>query len=160
MFQTYILSEHDEVCMSLKTFSKFKIFRAEDKPKNAWHLTNRELDQLFRCSMTYHSRMKNMIRSIKQGEDFELYAIRAWSLYSQKLIGWAYLENGWVFSKGTKMEIGIYVSREHRGKGVATDLVRNIKDFAAETFPEIPVISSPWDNAGQCLFQKCDIATK
>jgi len=76
--------------------------------------------------------------------------ILAWHL--GQIVGWAMICKRFPIG-ASPWQVGCYVARPHRGRGIASKLMKRVKSSAARN--EIPkVVAAPWNRAGQALYAK------
>lgn len=69
-----------------------------------------------------------------------------------KIVGWAYMTR----RKDHNMQIGVYVSAQHRKQGIGSRLLKRAKLLANEM--DCEVYSHGWNRAGLKFYQKNSIA--
>lgn len=121
--------------------------------KNFSEMEKEELAALHRVSMQYRSHMKNLIRWFKSNElPYDVATIRAF--HDGKLIGWGYIELNYSIDT---FEVGVYVQREHRGKGLGTAIMERMKAHIDEVEKGKSIIAKPWNHIGESFFAKSGI---
>ena len=70
-----------------------------------------------------------------------------------QIIGWAFINRRRFDSK---LQIGVYVARSWRRKGVGSKLLEKARQFAKEEGREL--VCQPWNNAGYSFYEKHSVS--
>lgn len=126
--------------MRIRFYDTKSVFKRPDVVKRLRFLTNGGWGR-----HSVGSGMLENLENLKPG-----WIILAWE--KGQIIGWSYLWERW---GDRDLQIGVYVSRKWRRKGIGSKLARKAKEFAAEF--ERQVVSQGWDKAGLSFYRKMEI---
>lgn len=110
-------------------------------------LSNEDLDELFKKSLANQSRMKWLIKNLKEGNlCWDVHIVRVYVLQQNGVIGWGFVEED--FSEDS-YPIGVYVCRKYRRKGVGNSILEELIKFYGKQ-----LIANPWDETGKNFYKK------